>query len=676
MNRMLCISWLCAALALALAAGCGGGAKDITGDGVSATDSADVERTDSAQPPDTLQENDLAAPDSQSGDLQSDGTLLDTTTQDASPDGVAADLSPDLQSDDATSDASQPDGVASCPPQTACNKAPTAEGACPGSCVAQVQKQSCRGTVVAGLCYGRVPPLAESVAQTADGLTITPVSVPDKIYQVGDKVDLVLTLKNVSGAPLVRDLEFKLPVDWTVLSANFLNWTGISLAVDEELQLTATLEAKTPNALNTSFGIMNLSFSGGAAKGLVYDIVGVIGFAEQPNYIACGGSWWPNTWCPGGACGQSGYNTGVCCDGVFYPGSECCSTADCGVDNGVCADGYCVRQVPQFGSANTLPVGHQRVLVVMSDFTSIQPGQSICANRYQELKSTLFLDDVEGWIDGVLSERTGRPEKLLHFQWTVLAGLTESDFIKDGKYDATPFRNSLETYLQAKGCLTDFFDFDKVIMLSDKIVLCCGYGGQAFGDGRVMMRYINKYLMIHELMHTWGARDTYVNIGNWFQYQGDLMGNYLGHDPVPDDGVMWAEIGLGDHNLDGVIDLFEYAHYPSALVIAELTATLNSNKSSVELHVSVGAEENGLVQRVRLKRLTISLPDFALNSVVTSAEPDTVVFSLTTEQLNALTTDGEVAIKLSAEHLFTDETFTRTTLNLDKTVTVKLKGIN
>lgn len=271
----------------------------------------------------------------------------------------------------------------------------------------------------------------------------------------------------------------------------------------------------------------------------------------------------------------------------------------------------------------------------------------------------------------LVAERTARVEKQHFIQWTVLGGFLHQDFLPEGPFGFGVFSQALEQLLQAEGCVTDFDDYDKVIVVSPLLDL--EFGGQAFANGRMGLKtHGSPFLMTHELLHTYGARDTYLNIGNRFQYGADLMGNYLNSPPVPLDGVAWTDVGLGDHNQSGVIDVYERAWYPEAIAIDEASLIV-TEKQSAELTLRLSLVEGDVHFPIPLAVDSVSIPEQGLTlGGWYKAGDETVVVTFPAETEAALLTAGQLIIDVTREHVFTDALFERVTLSLDQQLIVPL----
>lgn len=390
-----------------------------------------------------------------------------------------------------------------------------------------------------------------------------------------------------------------------------------------------------------------------------------IGFKADGN-VACGKHYFPVRYCPTSPCTQSRhrYNRGVCCDGVFYPGSGCCSSADC--QDSACFDGVCVISKP--GSlANTLPSGHQRFLIVLSDFSDITHDPStFCTNRYKQWKGRLKLADFEAYYDKVSQQFTGRPAT--KYEYTVLAGINTSDFNPTGGKTLSAMHKALEDYLVSKGCIKGTADFDKKLLISSKLDLN-GFTGYTITGGRIGMKSINMYLFVHELTHTYGATDLYLNLGGQLQYLFDLMGSNLGSYGIPEFAVSWGQISWGDINQNGVIDLFEFATYPDALVAVRHSAKLFP-QGYLEVGVEVVAMEGGVEKRAFIRDYIVELPDYNVRR--TSLPGAVLTFGKLQVDLEDIRKKGSLKVRVIATYTYTDQNFKRKELKLssDKVVTV------
>ena len=311
-----------------------------------------------------------------------------------------------------------------------------------------------------------------------------------------------------------------------------------------------------------------------------------------------------------------------------------------------------------------------RILIVLSDQAD-QPHDpaGVCTDRYATLKTKLELDRVEAALRKVALQYTG--QSLLDFQWTVLAGINKSDFDPNGSPYIGSMGDALMTYLISKGCIPDKAAFDKTILITPLLQIPGGFTGVAELNGRVGMRVINDQLMVHELLHTFGASDLYLTLAGRLQYLSDWMS--VGSINVPDRqaGVAWAEIGMGDMNRDGVIDLFEFARYPSSLTLVKAAGTI-TGKDTLEVTADIRGEEAGVAKRTLIRDMLVMLAD---GSGTKTLRPGTVaVFEGGKEvDLAAIKASGSIDLRFQASLRFTDAAFRRQTLTLDVTQTVPVK---
>lgn len=601
--------------------------------------------------------------DAGAGEGGTDLSTIEDAAADASYEdpGSAEPGGPDLEAarDSPGNDESSPVWP-TCGPGEACNAWPHADGTCPGRCLPQTHAMTCKGQVANALCHRLpVPDFSNAPVQWGP-ILVTPEEWPDQA-RVGEAHPVRVSVQNTGPTPVSLPFSFKHPDTWDVVEANFVGLDRLDLAPGQVADLDATVRAVRPDVLEPYGGIVLSLFF--ADQGL--DVHGHVVFGpEEP--IHCGGLDFPEQWCPDGNCSDLGhfYVSARCCDGVFYPGAQCCGDADC--IGGSCVDGHCLYDIPTLGSANTLPVGNQRILLVLVD-SEFQVGPSACADRADEVRKVLPLDETTAYLREVVRKRVLRD--LLDLRWTVLAGFASSDFIHDGNYLFPDYMARLDEYLKSLGC-EPFDAYDKVIVASPTMDLQ-GFGGQAMMEGRIaVLTAANPYLLAHELAHTFGASDLYLDLGGQFQYQMDLMGNNLGGFGPPEDGVMWGEMGLGDVDQDGVVDLAQVAAFPEALEIETISATLTP-KHTLEIAVSFGGRENGVLKRVVVPSFHLELPEFGADRhVLDPRRVKFVVFDEFEVDLAALAGAEAVEVRLVATLSFTSREWKRVTRTLDRTITV------
>ncbi len=198
-----------------------------------------------------------------------------------------------------------------------------------------------------------------------------------------------------------------------------------------------------------------------------------------------------------------------------------------------------------------------------------------------------------------------------------------------------------------------------------------GFGGIYFDQGQIaIMGAENAYLVTHELAHSFGASDLYVDLGGRFQFAQDLMGNSLSAPPLPGDGVLWGELGFADIDRNGVIDIAEFAAFPESLELAESTATLTT-KGTLELHWQFVGRASGVPKRLVIPKFQLDLPDFPAVAVVEGNVPwrdKYAVFDGTQVDLAALAQAGHVRVHIVARHPFSRRDWSRAVLTLDTVV--------
>ncbi|TNE50276.1 MAG: hypothetical protein EP343_08965 [Deltaproteobacteria bacterium] len=537
----------------------------------------------------------------------------------------------------------------------ACNALLLPDGTCPGRCFPQPDQLTCKGTVRHSLCF-RNPPQQVNQPVTVSGILFEPGPIPSLVTE-GETKTFTIKATNTTTKPVNLPFTYSNSFSWQLIDASFKNLTSFDFKAGEVKTLTVQVRA-------TKVDVFSSGLSGSKIITLNFNRIGslalssAIGFPPDSNNITCGQHHFPTRYCPTPQCSQSRthYTQAKCCNNVFFPGAECCSSADC--QEGSCFDGICVRPTPR-SLGNTLPIGNHRILVVLSDFQDIPHEPSkICTNRFKEFKSRLKVTDFEAYYDKLSQQYTGRPAQ--KYEWVVLAGINTQDFNPNGDKSIRGMHTALESYLVSKGCIKGASDFDKRLIISSNLDLN-GFTGYAVTEGRIAMKKIDMYLFAHELMHTYGAQDLYLNMGGKLQYLFDLMGNNLGRYGVPEFGVTWGEIMWGDTNKNGVIDVFEFAVYPDSFVVIDPKAQLSA-KNTIELSADIAAMEGGVQKRTLLRRWKIELPDYKAS--LTTVPGRTVVFGSNQVDLDDVRKKGSIKVRFEASFFFTDSQFKRKELKL------------
>lgn len=543
-----------------------------------------------------------------------------------------------------------------CLPNEACNALLLDDSTCPLECIPQPTGIFCAGAAHNGLCCHEV---FENRPVRVGALIVKPESWPVQAI-LGEVHTVRVSVFNTSATTVTTPFWYKHPDNWEMLSCSFEGVSTLTIPSSDSVTLEAQLRALAPDILDScNQTIISFYFGEG-----YLDIFASIAFPQEQS-VECGGFYFPHDWCRNDVCGEIGqfYALSVCCDNIFYPGSMCCNNQDC--LQGTCVDGRCVAEVPSNPNANNIPLGHQSILLVLLDFdfpTSI----SICDDRSNDIRSLVPFEEASLFIENLVLQRTHRD--FVDFRWTVITGITTKEVAQDVTL-FTEVMELLDQYLASHNCPT-FSQFDKVIV-SSPIFDLQGWGGQAMDRGRIaVLSPMNPYLLAHELAHTFGASDLYLDAGGKFQYQKDLMGNNLGGLGEPKDAVMWGEIGLGDIDRNGVIDLAEFAAFPEGLDIENLTANL-TYKDSLELSFSFVGFEGNVAKRVVLSNFRLELPEYNTGRDVSDyRRVKMVVFDSHELDLMTIAQRQKIMVRVSAELSFTDRDWKRKTLKLDKTMTV------
>ena len=569
----------------------------------------------------------------------------------------------ELNDMDATQDIST-DSMSSvfCGKNEACNTPLLQDGSCPGQCIKQRYGLYCPGHIIDALCYPEDFTLNHSNGPLNIGsLYIEAVKLPGKTV-VGEQKDLVINITNTSEKSVKVAFGFKNPGTWKIVQSNFKGLNKLALAPHETKVLSARLKAVKYNVLNPMKAILSFIIGDGLFE--PYAIV------EPPDHgsINCGGINFPAFVNASGPKDYFKYARAICCNNVFYPGAYCCTNDDC--LKGACIDGHCIDKVPELSIANTLAHGSIRILIVIADldkYKDLNP----CIDSSESIQELPF-KQVEDFYHALLKTQTGLDN--IHFQVRVAAGLKSSDFIQGEKIKPDNYFQALKTWLSNK-CGFSPDEYDKKIIVSPVIDLH-GFAGTAFHDGWIGVHsFYSPYLLAHELAHTFGATDLYINMGGRFQYARALMNNYTMNDLLPVDAllmVMRGELGLTDSNLNGVVDIAEFAAYPQNLD-AEGRAVLYVNSTSLEITLKITTMEQGVIKIVPVKSIDVTIPALGINTYLISGQPRTFVISST--QTSTLKQQHNLKIKIKLSYTFTDQNFHRETfhLNTDKIVPLTIK---
>lgn len=604
----------------------------------------------------------------------------DTAEVDAEVDGDAevpdADGADTDEVEDDTSDADSRDTSdgevevlepVSCEAHEACNALLDAERRCPGECFAVRAPLRCEGEVRLGVCHRAIPIDPPNETLVFPDFEVRFVSVPE-LATIGETHTLELMLVNTSGAPLTLPLRWKDPQTWQIQDASWEGLSEVTLGAREGKTLSATITAQRQTVFAAGGDIIVTLVFGVSTDGVeertewvVEPRANVVFGEEQP--IVCGGYHFPETWCEGDCTGRNIYYSARCCDEAFFPGASCCEDADC-TGAGSCVQGKCVEQVPWLGSANGLPLGKLRVRMVLVD--SHAHFEDPCANHYEDVKDEIDFAPIEDWYRDLARRRLGR--EVMEIQWIVTGGVETSDFLTgDNFWDN--YSKQLDTWLGDRGCPM-LERYDKLIV-STSTLDYWGFSGLYFDRGNMaVFNPYSPFLTAHEMAHSFGARDLYLDMGGTLTYPLDLMGNFLSDGAL--DGVAWAEMGFGDLDNSGVIDIVEFAARPERLAVSGATATLTT-KGSIEIRWEFVGLEDGIEKRVVVPKYRFA---WALANMDVewqyAGRWKTMVIDQTMVDFEQVRADGAVTVTLGARHTFTGDDWRPVTLELAEPVVIPL----
>lgn len=605
----------------------------------------------------------------------SDGAAGSDAGQDGAQDAGAdsADVSDgDAAGGDAADGADVPSVPVACGAEQACNRGLDNQGLCPGTCLAQPRMPHCPRAPLHGLCHPEAAPEPSSATVTVGDLVVTPLQAPSAA-KTGDVASVVFALQRKPGAPagspISAQIQGKAGKHWTLWGIGQGQAKVVEVG-DAAVLVSVTVKAIGWDLLDHAHEVAVLT-----VNGVDVPSYAVLSYAGA-DAIACGGFAFPPNSNPCGAEPCSvGYPQGRCCGGVFYPSAACCADADCPV--GVCADGRCIRRVPDNVVGRSLMSGHLRVLWVVGGEPSLG-GADLCTDRTAELGATLGLAKTEAVFSQILAKRLGQGAEVkvrLTLQWKVLAGLQQAAIDGGSEPTFAQWRQTVQAALQASGCSgADFADFDVVILSRPNLYLE-GYAGHVYPGGFVGLRQVGQpRLTAHEIMHTFGASDLYGDVAAQLHWNQALMGtNTYGDGPLSDD-VTWAEVGLGDIDRDGVVDLAQFASEPESLQLASLKAVLDKGPT-LYLKVEIGALEAGKARALYFDASQVSV---ALLAAGEAKAPDafshTAAFDGAALAKAGVAVGAKVQVRVTASHVFSGAGFVRKTLTLDTTTEVAVSG--
>jgi hypothetical protein len=613
-----------------------------------------------------------------------DAAAIDAAAIDAAAIDAALDAPRDVPASDGAIDAPPTDAgapdtppadapPARCPDGTACDGLLDDAGLCGARCVPAEYALRCHGETRAGVCLG-APPITTSTYER-DGWERAPVTIPAEAV-IGEAQAVVFSLRNTGAT--ARPLAWRVTplAGWVIESEDPPSGSTHDVPPGASVQVTARMRPTAGSALDpgrqvaATVGIDGVDARGG------WPIFIPARYPDGEG-VRCGDRWFPEY-----IAGTSGnYGEARCCDGVFYPAAQCCVSSDC-VGGGACADGRCLRGLTSVAFSATPLAGPQRVLVVLVD-SPHAPAADPCADRTAELREELGLDDIEQWYARVAVSRIGRPA--VSWRWTVLAGLRGATIgLPTGSVTPEALHQQTEAWLRARGCLRGFdADHDRIVVYAPSVDLG-PYGGMVFRTHRVAQRSLGPALTAHELAHTFGATDRYLDLGGSTQWAGTLMANAATLSDAARDDVLWAEVGLGDADRDGVIDVHQAALAPDALSIATLRVSAYAESRSLVYSLSFDVRERGRSLRNIPQQVTLSLPGTDLRIPLDRWDalgggndgtwigylfaPRDLPMSVIDDALR----DGRLRVRVEATLYSTRADFSRASLSLDETRDVTL----
>ncbi|MCO4764477.1 MAG: hypothetical protein KC502_23410 [Myxococcales bacterium] len=508
-----------------------------------------------------------------------DGTV---DSEDAGPTG--ADI---LSATDATDVGALP-----CQSGAACSWLLTKSGGCAGTCIPQPTAPRCPRSPRHALCHPTAAPEPQTATVTVGQVEVSPVNWPAEAAS-GQTHKLTWSLRRLGAGTTATNLQLQMGTHWQLVSATFQPGETISVTATP-MTVSVTAKAIGWDLFDHAHQVASLVVNGTAVP-----VLSELSYGGA-DAVSCGGRAFPPKYngCKAGETCDRRYAQGRCCGAVFYPSAACCVDTDCAL--GACADGRCIRKIPDFTVGTRLLSGRIRVLWVIGNEPKVGT-PSLCDNETASLSATMQLSTVETVFQNLLATRLGPKPDIavpLQFQWTVLAGLQLTTIDPSSEVPFEKWRPQVVKALQDAGCKQGSFDDYDVVILSHPKMYLGGYSGRAFTGGFIGLRGISHpFLTAHELAHLFGASDLYGDMAVLLHWDRALMGvNTAGKKPISDD-VIWAQVGLGDVDRNGVIDLVEYVSAPDSLTVTAASAVLDKGPT-LYVHVTVRGVESGVVRKI------------------------------------------------------------------------------
>jgi hypothetical protein len=498
---------------------------------------------------------------------------------------------------------------------------------------------------------------------------------------VGETLAITFDVTNTVAAPAEAALGIKPGARFTLLdTGDFDPATRLILAAGQTRTITAHVRADAANVLNPAeWPALDLTLAGSELEPRGLRVPVAIGFAEGSR--TCGERRFPEFHTTPG----ENYGNAACCEGVFYPGAQCCSSADC-VGGGTCVDGVCATAAPNIQYSGSPLAGPQRVLVVFVDEPEPKPPRVAitdpCTDQAAQRGADLGLPDIETWFAESARRRVGRP--LTSFRFTVLGGVKTSD-LDVTSFQPTSYGPAVERFLRVRGCTGPWSeDFDRVVIVAP-MVATGEHQGLVYAADRVAVQLWSASITTHELAHTFGATDRYFDVGGTLQYGGLLMSTVSGPPAALGDGVFWGEAGLGDLDRDGAVDALTFSRAPERLELAGLGVEGNPRNRTLSVAVRISAREGERSLVVLPRAIELEVAGVAKTLTIDDhrpglglAERDRYLASLRAGEevpdavFDEVMKGRKTRVRVRVDHRYTDAAFQRRAVVLEETREVEV----
>lgn len=433
----------------------------------------------------------------------------------------------------------------------------------------------CRGFIKNSLCYyGTEPIIPTTIIYDDTKAKITAEYLGRTELNSEFTARLSIENKTSQTLNLVYYLEVSSPENFYQVQefTNFPGATGqgsdyvISLSPNSSELASGRFVALRPNIFSNNnihsghfitFKVRSINGSG-----VYHDFVYLKSVTPFSSGAICGDGRFPQTYdyqtCIGESyCGTTDeYRQSKCCNGVFYPGFDCCSSADCS-EGSMCIDGRCKAGMGYYRLDKAF--GTKETLFVMLDSSVGSPPniQTSCSLNNEVIRNrtdvTSMINSIEAYFDEMAQIHIQKSADFLNFNFDLIGPFWLSQLGLDSSTTSDAILNTIE---QRCG-LTNTRDTYVEIIISGLGIPSIGSRGLA---GKPLISEFMRNSIVHEIAHNFGCfHINSYDMGTTLQWASDLMGWSRRHDVniAPTLQVCRGEMGWIDFNHNGLLDIQE-----------------------------------------------------------------------------------------------------------------------